>query len=348
MTTVQEFAGIFPNETVLQQALAKLLSKIPGHSGVQILQGSQELGKDIIFYTPAAFGQRDLNACVVKNSKITGSASSSAGARTVFNQAQQVLDTPITDENGNPQKVSRVFIITPHPIPPETASSIVGALRASEERVKFVSGATLLDLFKKHWPEYLSEEYTLIQAYAEALTETTATSKELQGLSFQYQLGTVDTSIKRVYVQPHLHRFVRSYSLRPLHDILAKYLADIPYSQEKIDDVIASVNNIGAFIGVLANWGLCSDKARRDVRAACKQVVDEIAKSWSRALSARATRTKAGEVQVAPWRLDCPTLTSLTSSSRVSPLRSGTLYKSWRRISLCYPNTSSTSNPSRP
>jgi hypothetical protein len=62
MTTVQEFANTFPSEAVLQQALAKLFSKIPGHSGVQILQGSQEIGKDIIFYTPGALGQKDLNA----------------------------------------------------------------------------------------------------------------------------------------------------------------------------------------------------------------------------------------------------------------------------------------------
>jgi len=70
MPTVDEFAETFPNELVLQQALAKLLGKIPGHTGVQILQGSSELGKDIIFYTPAAFGEKDLNACVVKNTKI--------------------------------------------------------------------------------------------------------------------------------------------------------------------------------------------------------------------------------------------------------------------------------------
>jgi hypothetical protein len=144
MTTLQEFADTFPNEMVLQQALSKLLSKIPGHTGVQILQGAHEIGKDIIFYTPGAFGQRDLNACVVKNTKITGSASNSAGARTVFNQAQQALDSLNLDENGREQKVSRVFIVTPHPIPPETVASIVGALRASDERVRFVSGATLL------------------------------------------------------------------------------------------------------------------------------------------------------------------------------------------------------------
>jgi hypothetical protein len=80
MQTVEEFAGAFPSESVLQQALAKLLSKISHHSGVQILQGSQELGKDIIFYTPGPFGEKDLNACVVKNTKITGNASTAVGA----------------------------------------------------------------------------------------------------------------------------------------------------------------------------------------------------------------------------------------------------------------------------
>jgi hypothetical protein len=58
MPTVEEFAETFPSEHVLQQTLAKLLSKIPNHAGVQILQGSSELGKDIIFYTPGAFGPR--------------------------------------------------------------------------------------------------------------------------------------------------------------------------------------------------------------------------------------------------------------------------------------------------
>ena len=67
MPTVEEFAETFPNELVLQQALAKPLSKIPSHSGVQILQGSHEVGKDIIFYTPAPFGQKDLNACTWPN-----------------------------------------------------------------------------------------------------------------------------------------------------------------------------------------------------------------------------------------------------------------------------------------
>jgi len=315
MTTIHEFAETFPNEAVLQQALVKLLSRIPGHSQVQILQGSQELGKDIIFYSLGAFGRRDLNACVVKNTKITGSASSNTGARTVFNQAQQVLDSPNFDENGNEEKVARVFIITPHPIPPETVTSIRGALRASDERVRFIGGATLLELFKEHYPEYLAEEFSLIQAYAEALTETTA-AKELSGLSFQYQLGTVDTSIKRVYVQPHLHRFVRSYSLRPLHETLSKYFKDVLYSEVRVGSITSQIDNIGAFIGILADWGLCSEKARREARGACEQVVDELARAWSRVQSGRGAKTRAGDLQLQSAMLGPSNVNDLNSLYR--------------------------------
>src|ERR1039457_1669421 len=123
MATVEDFAATFPSERVLQQALARLLAKIPGHTGVQILQGPDEIGKDLIFYTPGPFGTKDLNACVVKNTKITGDAKATVGARTVFNQAQQALDTPLLDENGREQRVRRVFIVTPHPIPQATAAS---------------------------------------------------------------------------------------------------------------------------------------------------------------------------------------------------------------------------------
>lgn len=178
MATIEEFAATFPTERVLQQALAKLLSKIPDHTGVQILQGNDELGKDINFYTPAAFGRKDLNACVVKNTRITGNASTAAGARTVFNQAQQALDTSLLDENGHEQRVRRVFIITPHPIPPATTASICDALRSNAGEVQFISGSALLGLFKDYWPEYLADEYKLIQVYADALNQKTA-AKEL-------------------------------------------------------------------------------------------------------------------------------------------------------------------------
>ena len=298
MPTVEEFAETFPSEHVLQQALAKLLSKITNHTGVQILQGSSELGKDIIFYTPAAFGQKDLNACVVKNTKITGSASANVGARTVFNQAQQALDTPLLDENGREQRVKRVFIITPHPIPQQTIASISGAIRASTDQVQFISGTSLLELFKAHWPEYLAEEFSLIQTYADDLAQAAAGAKELEGLSFQYQLGTVHTSIKRVYVQPHFHRFVRSYSLRPLCEALPeRFLPDSLSTEASLNSIKAEAQKISGFIRTITDWGLCTEANRGKARTAINQFVDAITKAWGLAVSGRAARTKGAPLQ---------------------------------------------------
>src|SRR5437879_3250843 len=62
----------FPSEALLQQAIAGLLTRMPDTSGVQILQGSQEFGKDLIFYHRGGFDEQTLCACVVKNTKITG------------------------------------------------------------------------------------------------------------------------------------------------------------------------------------------------------------------------------------------------------------------------------------
>jgi hypothetical protein len=41
----------FESKILLQEAIAGLLSRMPNRAGVQILQGAQEYGKDIIFYS---------------------------------------------------------------------------------------------------------------------------------------------------------------------------------------------------------------------------------------------------------------------------------------------------------
>ena len=62
----ESFPKGFTSELLLQQAIAGLLTRMPDISGVQILQGTQELGKDLVFYITGAFGESMLCACVVK------------------------------------------------------------------------------------------------------------------------------------------------------------------------------------------------------------------------------------------------------------------------------------------
>src|SRR5580692_12888186 len=91
---LRRFVETFRTEDDLRKHAATLLSKMPRNQGVQITHGSQEYGKDVVFYSPDGFGDFLLNACVVKLGKITGSAEDNQGARNVFNQVEQALDTP--------------------------------------------------------------------------------------------------------------------------------------------------------------------------------------------------------------------------------------------------------------
>lgn len=149
------FQEPFPSEALLQQAVAGLLIRMPEISGVQILQGTQEFGYDIIFYIRGGFGESLLCACIVKNSKITGDVASHTSARTLLLQAEQAFNSVHTDDFGREISVERVYIITPFNIPPAAISSIRGRLRERAGQVVFIAGSTLYDLFRKHWPDYV-------------------------------------------------------------------------------------------------------------------------------------------------------------------------------------------------
>lgn len=47
---VDQFASMFRSERELQATLVQLLAKLDGVSGVRLLQGPTERGKDIVFY----------------------------------------------------------------------------------------------------------------------------------------------------------------------------------------------------------------------------------------------------------------------------------------------------------
>ncbi|MBV9761587.1 MAG: hypothetical protein JO340_13585 [Acidobacteriaceae bacterium] len=294
MVTIDAFSKSFKNEILLQQAVAALLSRMPNTSGVQILQGAQEYGKDIVFHAPGGFGEPELNACVVKNCRITGECSASAGARTVLFQAQQAFDTPHIDENGNEIRVSKVYIITPYPIPPATVASISGSLKDLARRTVFLGGTTLFDRFKQYWPDFLAEEFRLLDSYATALRENVAANKDLQSLSMKYQLGSLDNSMFRnVYVKPNFHRFVHGFSARSLYSrTLPKMLGEYQGGAD-IDRWRDGLASISTFSQELLTWGLADKKATDQVRGRCKAIQLELERGWSQALATRAAKGRA-------------------------------------------------------
>jgi hypothetical protein len=187
---------------------------MPQVSNVQILQGPQEKGKDLIFFTPGLTSPI-LNACVVKNSKISGNVSSSHGARTVFHQAEQAIDTDHLDENGRSISVSKVYVMTPHTISQEAISSIVGALKRSQGVIEFVAGPQLFELFRTHYDDYLSEEYAFLSREFDDVLSSLDHPTDLRALQDHFKLTPSEKSLKAIYVRPELHKRLQSCTLFP-------------------------------------------------------------------------------------------------------------------------------------
>lgn len=165
---LQRFAEAFNSEDELRRHVATLLGKLGDNRNIEITHGAQEYGKDIIFYSRDAIGDWILNACVVKNAKIMGSADDK-GARNVLIQVEQALDTPFLKSSGESESVSRVYVISPYDCSQSTMHSIQGKLRDRSGQVTFLCGSRLLEKFVQSWPEFLVFESTLLGAYVAAL-----------------------------------------------------------------------------------------------------------------------------------------------------------------------------------
>lgn len=313
--SLDTFAKSFKNERLLQHAIAELLSRMENVTGVQILQGTLELGKDIVFFTPGGFGERQLNACVVKNTRLTGDCASSQGARTVLVQAQQAFDTPHLDDNGNEIRVTRVYVITPFPIPPATANSIAGALRERAGQVQFIGGPTLFEQFKQHWPDFLAEEYRILESYAESMRAGVESDRDLEGLTLKYQLGTLDKgNLRRTYVRSSFHKFIRCFSTTPLYRKTApKPFGDFQ-GQAELNDWRDGLTRIREFFRILPRWNLCEPKPSQQVGTECNAIIANLEKAWSTAWAGRIASRRPGRFQKDTAEIHLPNRLDLNAS----------------------------------
>jgi hypothetical protein len=208
----------FESEILLQQAIAGLLSRMPGITGVQILQGAQEYGKDIIFYSSGPLGEQLPCACVIKNVKISGAVGQDRGARTVFEQVEQAIDTPFLDGSGEEVRVHRVYVISPAEITQIAINSVKGKLAGHSGQVMFVGGDQLFQFFRQYWPDFFADEFNAIEKYLNDISELN-TRNALGGLIHLYGLGELDKTDTAIYVERHFYRHIPVYTLKPLRDL---------------------------------------------------------------------------------------------------------------------------------
>lgn len=273
------FSHSFSSEMLLQQAIAGLLTRMPDITGVQILQGTQELGKDLIFYIRGGFGEQILCACVVKNTKITGAVGDKGGARTVFQQAEQAFDSTYTDNFGKDMRVERVYVITPYDLPPATITSIQGKLRERAGQVVFIGGPILFDLFKKYWSDYFADEAEIIEHHLAHTKNIYEAESEIEGLANQYNIGDVTNYPKKIYVSQTLYRNINRYDLgailtRPIFSQNLhpnKIRNDFQFIRDKLNELRVAVT-------YLNRWDYCSNAEKDAIYYSADLVTKEFTK----------------------------------------------------------------------
>ena len=298
------FARKFSSEAALQQVIAGLLTRMPDISGVQVLQGPQEYGKDLVFSIRGGFGESILCACVVKNIRITGTVGSSKGARTILFQAEQAFDTPHLDDSGRQAKVERVYIVTPFQLPSQTIRSIEGKLATLAGQVQFISGSQLFDLFKRYWPSVLADEFTAMNSYLSAVKEEVSEERALSNLMFQYQLGAVDKNFTNVYVSPLFYADLRSYSIAA--SLTTSIPSDVeisrPVTFSGVESKTVNLRRLQSVSDALADWDYMSKGECDSLNRTAEQLCSLLPARWEAGRSrflAEAARTALADRKLA-------------------------------------------------
>jgi len=195
------FAKAFPTEADLIKSIATMFRRRTDITGVHILDGTHERGKDLVFYAPDPVGQRTLHACVVKNKKIVGTAGSAYSPTTVLEQASQALLTPYHAPNGQEEYVSQVHVMCPHEIPASSLYAIQGGLRG---RGSFCCGGQLLEMFKLYWSDFLFDTGSL-GIYVTQLQTRIDKDDPVSVLFSDHSVFFGAAGLKKTYVRQKFH-----------------------------------------------------------------------------------------------------------------------------------------------
>jgi hypothetical protein len=282
------FASLFDNEEKLRDQVATLLAKFPGVGSVRITHGSQEFGKDIIFFAQSGLNEKALHACVIKNSPIKGSADSNVGARTVVNQAEQALDTPYTHTDGRQLIPSKVYIISPYESPQSTLNSISAKLRQHAGRIEFLIGTELLTLFKRYRPEIFVLEGDIFGSYMAALRRAVEKDAEISAIAFQASfVSSAARSLTERYVCPNFQVFVRWFDFE--YEIPSEINLNCNFTRKRLGDLRHSVQLLIALLETSGFQQALGDAASPDqVTLAAhrlKELLPELSRDWESGLS---------------------------------------------------------------
>jgi hypothetical protein len=283
-TKLDRFARGFESENHLRRAIADLLGRMK-YTGVRITHGALEKGKDIVFYHDGPFGEKRLFACVVKREPITGQADDhkngaptivNAVVQGVINQIHSALDSPIADGRGKEERVDSVYVISPYECPPTTIESVKEQLQRSGQ-IHFFCGHALLELFLKHWEDFLLFDSNVLLSYLTGLRRGLNDDRALVNMILRKPfLGKPLASPLDRYVEP---QFIREIHPIQLNIELSLDLSPLsgPRRYAEIKHEVKAANRVAALLETSPMWS--SDRPSR-VEKELLAVAHEMAHSW--------------------------------------------------------------------
>jgi hypothetical protein len=254
-----------------------------GREEVRITHGSQEKGKDIVFYARGGMNERTPYACVLKKGRITGSVSGKTPAKEVLYQAEQAFDEPYTNpSNGQREQIKGVYIISPYDTPVSASESVGDRLARQGRTIEFVCGTRLMALFATHWKDFLLFESSVLASYLSALraglSKDTALINVILGRNLPAELPE---SFQQMYV-PQTFSAEVPYAF--LDETLRQSLS-IPCGFVRLTDIRAIEQRVRKLMDVLDYLEGCPGIAVRpetggNSKAALAGYVDALHHDW--------------------------------------------------------------------
>lgn len=302
---IELFAREFRDEAHLRRVLADLFLKM-GHSGVRITHGPGEKGKDIVFYCDGPMGERRLFGCVVKAQPINGRADDHKNGaptlvdelQTVVNQVNSAFTEPLADGKGRDEWVDSVYVISPYDCATSTIDSVKTRLQRSGQ-IKFVCGSDLMDLFVRHWRDFLWFGSSILVSYLSTLRKGLEENYALAGLILgNPYLGESPSSWTDLYVAPQFHRELRPFRLLDDYTLNLGILNG-PKRRADVKTFKVTIEQIVTLLEALPFWE-GNETSGAEVIESCEKLVEEIVKLWAvkeREYFAMATKKRKGGTQ---------------------------------------------------
>ncbi|MCP4606530.1 MAG: NACHT domain-containing protein [Proteobacteria bacterium] len=151
-----EFLQRLTEQELTELVVIPLLERLE-YRDIRYTHGILEYGKDIVCAQYKPLDGYTYVGFTIKSKRLSGSVSSSRSIRETYFQIKQALKVPfVSPIDGNEITLRHTYVLTPYDISQTTIRSIQEELREQAYAITFIDGPKLLDLIRKHMPNFLS------------------------------------------------------------------------------------------------------------------------------------------------------------------------------------------------